>query len=195
MAASQLPEAQRTAVILCRYEGLSYEEIAEKGIHRNKLRVFNFPIKPSFAKAPKSMQEARRKLDLPDGIFTFLFVFGAEGRGPVKKYLTVLMEKKVAAQVIVVCGHNKALKADMQSFVARYTGPLAVRVHGFARNLVDYVAAADVVVGKSGPNQVFETLMQEKPIIISSFLAGRKRRSSSGSGSWGSSSPCSACRP
>jgi RNA polymerase sigma-70 factor, ECF subfamily len=25
----QLPEAQRTAVILCRYEGLSYEEIAE----------------------------------------------------------------------------------------------------------------------------------------------------------------------
>jgi len=28
-AVQELPEAQRTAVILCRYEGLSYEEIAE----------------------------------------------------------------------------------------------------------------------------------------------------------------------
>jgi len=28
-AVQQLPEAQRTAVILCRYEGLSYEEIAQ----------------------------------------------------------------------------------------------------------------------------------------------------------------------
>jgi len=29
LAVQELPEAQRTAVILCRYEGLSYEEIAE----------------------------------------------------------------------------------------------------------------------------------------------------------------------
>ena len=28
-AVRELPEPQRTAVILCRYEGLSYEEIAE----------------------------------------------------------------------------------------------------------------------------------------------------------------------
>jgi RNA polymerase sigma-70 factor (ECF subfamily) len=45
----QLPEAQRTAVILCRYEGLSYEEIAEvlgcsvsatkSLLHRARLRL------------------------------------------------------------------------------------------------------------------------------------------------------------
>jgi hypothetical protein len=30
------------------------------------------------------------------------------------------------------------------------------------------------VVGKSGPNQVFETLLQQRPIVISSFLANEK---------------------
>ena len=41
-------------------------------------------------------------------------------------------------------------------------------------NLADYIAASDVVVGKSGPNQVFETLLQRRPIVISSFLANEK---------------------
>jgi len=31
------------------------------------------------------------------------------------------------------------------------------------------------VVGKSGPNQVFETLLQGRPLIISSFLANEKQ--------------------
>ncbi|HUJ73953.1 MAG TPA: glycosyltransferase, partial [bacterium] len=46
---------------------------------------------------------------------------------------------------------------------------------GFVTNLSEYIAAADVVVGKSGPNQVFETLLQGRPIIISSFLANEKQ--------------------
>jgi predicted glycosyltransferase len=49
-----------------------------------------------------------------------------------------------------------------------------VAVRGYVSNLADYISAADVVVGKSGPNQVFETLLQERPIIISSFLANEK---------------------
>ena len=47
-------------------------------------------------------------------------------------------------------------------------------VRGYVNNLADYIAAADVVVGKSGPNQVFETLVQGRPLIISSFLANEK---------------------
>jgi len=35
-----------------------------------------------------------------------------------------------------------------------------------------------VVVGKSGPNQVFETLVQGRPLIISSFLANEKETTS-----------------
>ena len=51
---------------------------------------------------------------------------------------------------------------------------MQIAVRGYVTNLADYIAAADVVVGKSGPNQVFETLLQERPIIISSFLANEK---------------------
>ena len=47
-------------------------------------------------------------------------------------------------------------------------------MRGYVTNLAEYISAADVVVGKSGPNQVFETLLQQRPIIISSFLANEK---------------------
>jgi hypothetical protein len=94
--------------------------------------------------------------------------------------------------VVVVCGKNRRLQKDMESFCrgnaripapggnARIPAPggrtCAARfvVKGFVSNLGDYIAASDVVVGKSGPNQVFETLVQERPIIISSFLANEK---------------------
>ncbi|HUJ76036.1 MAG TPA: hypothetical protein VL359_14325, partial [bacterium] len=53
-------------------------------------------------------------------------------------------------------------------------GSMHIEARGYLNNLADYIAAADVVVGKSGPNQVFETLLQCRPLIISSFLANEK---------------------
>ena len=53
-----------------------------------------------------------------------------------------------------------------------------MEVQGYVTNLADYIAAADLVVGKSGPNQVFETLLQERPIVVSSFLANEKETTS-----------------
>ena len=47
-------------------------------------------------------------------------------------------------------------------------------MRGYVTNVADYIAASDVVVGKSGPNQVFETLLQCRPIVISSFLANER---------------------
>ena len=77
-------------------------------------------------------------------------------------------------QAVVICGRNERLRADMEAFAAGPTGTIAIQVRGYVNNIAEYIAASDVVVGKSGPNQVFETLMQNRPIIISSFLANEK---------------------
>jgi len=152
----------------------SRREIVEKGIPRETIRVFQFPIKPSAARRTVGREEVRRELELDPARFTVLICFGAEGVGPVRQYLKEIMAGGLAIQVVVVCGRNQILKRMLEKDVAAYRGEAHIVVRGFVTNLPDYVAAADLVLGKSGPNQVFETLMQERPIVIASCLANEK---------------------
>ncbi len=152
----------------------SRDEIAEKGIPATRLREFQFPVKPSFARRKESKATLRRKLQIDVKPFTALLFFGAEGVGPVKKYIAALIERKLAIQAVVVCGRNQRLQRDLETLATGSTGTVHIVVRGYVNNLADYIAAADLVVGKSGPNQVFETLVQGRPLIISSFLANEK---------------------
>jgi processive 1,2-diacylglycerol beta-glucosyltransferase len=153
----------------------SREEIVEKGIWARKVKVFQFPIKPSFSPRKESRAVLRRRLGLAPKPFTVLFFFGAEGVGPIKKILATLIQRGLALQAVVICGRNERLKRDIESLAKGPTGALQIDVRGYVMNLAECISAADVVVGKSGPNQVFETLVQGRPIIISSFLANEKQ--------------------
>jgi UDP-N-acetylglucosamine:LPS N-acetylglucosamine transferase len=75
----------------------------------------------------------------------------------------------------VICGKNRELFQQMEKLSKRTRKGFHLVVRGYVDNLADYIAASDVVVGKSGPNQVFETMIQERPLIISSFLANEKQ--------------------
>ena len=152
----------------------SRDGIVSKGIARQTVKVFHFPIKPSFARRTQSPAVLRGRLGLDRKPFTVLFFFGAEGVGPVKKFIAVLIERGIALQAVVICGKNEKLKADIENLARSRTGSVRIQVRGYVTNLADYIAASDVVVGKSGPNQVFETLLQCRPIVISSFLANEK---------------------
>ncbi|HEY9593490.1 MAG TPA: glycosyltransferase [Spirochaetia bacterium] len=152
----------------------SRDEIVEKMLPESRVKVFPFPIKPSFSRRAEPVTTLRRKLGLAQKPFTVLFFFGAEGIGPVRKFVTALIERGLTLQVVVVCGRNEKLRTDIDAMAHGRTGHVHIEVRGYATNLADYIAASDVVVGKSGPNQVFETLLQGRPIVISSFLANEK---------------------
>jgi UDP-N-acetylglucosamine:LPS N-acetylglucosamine transferase len=152
----------------------SRDGIVSKGIARQTVKVFQFPIKPSFARRTQSPSALRGRLGLAKKPFTVLFFFGAEGVGPVKKFLAVLIERGIALQAVVICGKNEKLRADIENLARGRSGSVQIQVRGYVTNIADYIAASDVVVGKSGPNQVFETLLQCRPIVISSFLANEK---------------------
>ncbi len=156
----------------------SRDEIIEKGIWARKVKVFQFPIKPSFSPHRESRTVLRRRLELAQKPFTVLFFFGAEGVGPVKKILATLIQRGLAIQAVVICGRNERLRTDIEALAKGATGALQINVRGYVTNVAEYISAADVVVGKSGPNQVFETLVQGRPLIISSFLANEKETTS-----------------
>ena len=152
----------------------SRREIVAKGIAARKVRVFPFPIKPLDAKraSPSGRCGASSAWSATHSPCCSSSVPRASGR--CRKYLAAVVERGLDLQAVVVCGRNGRLKTDMEAFADGPTGSVRVAVRGYVSNLADYISAADVVVGKSGPNQVFETLLQERPIIISSFLANEK---------------------
>jgi UDP-N-acetylglucosamine:LPS N-acetylglucosamine transferase len=155
----------------------SRHEVVAKGIPANRVKLFPFPINPEFRRRTTSAVRLRAHLGLAEEPFTVLLFFGAEGQGPAKKYLAEIAARKLDVQVVVICGRNERLQADLEEEARRPRGATRLAVRGFVSNVPDYIAAADIVVGKSGPNQVFETLLQWRPIVISSFLANEQRTS------------------
>lgn len=155
----------------------SRREIVGKGLSARRVKLFPFPLNPEFRCRTTPPAILRRRLGLAEKPFTVLLFFGAEGRGPAKKYLAEIIERGLDVQVVVICGRNDRLRADLEDEARHPRGSVRLAVRGFVTNVPDYIAAADLVVGKSGPNQVFETLLQLRPIVISSFLANEQRTS------------------
>lgn len=155
----------------------SRDEIVAKGLPARRVKLFPFPLNPDYRRRTASPALLRRRLGLAEDPFTVLLFFGAEGRGPAKAYLAEIAARGLAVQAVVLCGKNERLRKDLESDAQRGRGGVRLAVRGFVSNVSDYIAAADLVVGKSGPNQVFETLLQRRPIVISSFLANEQRTS------------------
>jgi UDP-N-acetylglucosamine:LPS N-acetylglucosamine transferase len=155
----------------------SRDEVVAKGIPANRVKLFPFPINPEFKRRTIPAARLRARLGLAEEPFMVLLFFGAEGRGPAKKYLAEIAARNLDVQVVVLCGRNERLRVDLEEEARRPRGAMRLAVRGFVSDVPDYIAAADIVVGKSGPNQVFETLLQERPIVISSFLANERRTS------------------
>lgn len=155
----------------------SRDEIVAKGLPARRVLLFPFPLNPDYRRRTTSPALLRRGLGLAAEPFTVLLFFGAEGRGPARKYLAEIAARGLAVQVVVICGRNERLRRNLEADALHGHGAVRLAVRGFVSNVSDYIAAADIVVGKSGPNQVFETLLQVRPIVISSFLANEQRTS------------------
>jgi UDP-N-acetylglucosamine:LPS N-acetylglucosamine transferase len=70
-------------------------------------------------------------------------------------------------QVILAVGTNQALLARFKDVKNVYTLP-------FTKQIAQYMAAADVVMGKAGPNTLFESVMLGKPFIATAYIPGQE---------------------
>ena len=141
----------------------STNRLSRMGVCKNKLETIGWPVKQAFFKK-KSKINIRRQLDL-DHRFTSVFLLGGEGIATVSKPLIVsLATSSNPIQLVVICGRNKSLFYALKSMQIPH-----LKVLGFVENLADYIFAADVVVGKSGPACVYESLVVGRPFLITGY--------------------------
>jgi UDP-N-acetylglucosamine:LPS N-acetylglucosamine transferase len=73
-----------------------------------------------------------------------------------------LNEADSGVQLILICGHNQKLAAQLKGLPTRK--PIAVV--GFAQNVEYYMALADFFIGKPGPGSISEALQFHSPVIV-----------------------------
>jgi len=157
----------------------SAEYLARIGVPREKLCVAGIPIDPLFEQ-PADAAETRRKLGLSTNEFVVLLSAGGYGVGPVEQLVTDLVEVRKPWQIVAIAGKSEQLKKRLDS-LAKSAGrnpsgqPRLVAV-GFTAEMDQYMAAADLLIGKAGGLTTSEALARELPMVLVEPIPGQEER-------------------
>jgi processive 1,2-diacylglycerol beta-glucosyltransferase len=157
----------------------SAEYMARIGVPREKLRITGIPIDPLFA-TPADRGAARKHLELDAGAPTVLVSAGGEGVGPVEQVVRGLLAMQRPWQVVAIAGKSEKTRRRLEE-LSRQTGTLpsgAPRLCavGFTTEMDQYMAAADLLVGKAGGLTTSEALARALPMALIEPIPGQEER-------------------
>jgi len=112
----------------------------------------------------KVKQELKIKEDL-----VFLIVSGSEGSGAILKILPSLINCPKPLRVFVACGKNQALYQNVlgikKSLASFGQSKALITPLSFTKDMRLYMQAADLIIGKAGPNTLFESVATLTPFF------------------------------
>jgi len=149
------------------------------GIPANKITVSGIPIDPVFAQA-KDKIEMRRKHQLDLDRTTILLSAGGFGVGSVEPLLAALKPVQQRIQVVAICGRNEELRKRLSKAAAKSKSDENVLLQpiGYTKEMDEYMAASDLVLGKPGGLTTSEALAKGLAFIIVNPIPGQEERNS-----------------
>jgi len=120
-------------------------------------------LKPRFYQETVVDRVAERKrLGLDPVRPTGIVLFGGHGSRVMVDIAKRLDQSGLDVQLILICGHNRKLVAELKSLKTR--NPMLVE--GFTANVEYYMSLADFFIGKPGPGSISEALQFHLPVIV-----------------------------
>lgn len=139
-----------------------------KGIDESRLHLTGMPVRAQFLQDYSAKRTATlTALGLDPALFTIFLQGGAEGAAGIDQTVKSMLAPDRPIQIILAVGTNKQL-------ASRFSGIGHLSVLPFTRNIASYMAAADVIAGKAGPNFIAEAVMQGKPFLATAFIPGQE---------------------
>jgi UDP-N-acetylglucosamine:LPS N-acetylglucosamine transferase len=125
--------------------------------------VSGMVLKPKFyQQAALDRASERKRLGLDPDCPTGVVLFGGYGAQVMLDIAERLDESDTAVQLIMLCGHNRKLAAELRSLKNRRP----ILVEGFTTNVEYYMALADFFIGKPGPGSISEALQFHLPVVV-----------------------------
>jgi len=174
------------AMWLCRTVNRYYVAIPEAaeylagiGVPREIIRVTGIPVDPLFA-VPVDKTAARKHFSLDPAATIILIAAGGYGIGPVEQLVRDLLALKRPWQIVAIAGKSEDVKKKLEA-VAASAGNLQSGLSrlvpvGFTKEMDQYMAAADLLVGKAGGLTTSEALARALPMALIEPIPGQEER-------------------
>jgi UDP-N-acetylglucosamine:LPS N-acetylglucosamine transferase len=123
------------------------------------------------------VDQIRTQLKLKKQILTFLLASGSEGTNFITTILPSLVGTTTPLQLIISCGSNKSLYRSMkflQKVLKKTKSKLIITPVGFTNKLHLFMQASDLVIGKAGPNTLFESVATRTPFFAITHISGQE---------------------
>ena len=143
------------------------------GVPTDRVHVTGIPIDAAFG-VRRDVVATRARHGLDPQRPTVLFLSGGFAAGPMARAIVGVWADRPDAQVVAVCGKNARLLRRVKA-LPRPAGALLVPL-GFTNEVPDLMAAADVVVSKSGGLSTSECMASGRPMVISASIPGQEER-------------------
>ncbi|HLX59511.1 MAG TPA: glycosyltransferase [Ktedonobacteraceae bacterium] len=139
------------------------------GYDPQRVHLTGWPVREEFYHAGQvDRQEILSYLGLEPGRFTVFLQGGGDGATDYWKSARPLLAACKDMQIILSAGTYRAL-------LRRFRSIERLRVLPLTREIAPFMAASDVIMGKAGPNVLFEAMALEKPFIATTYFPGQEK--------------------
>lgn len=147
--------------------------LVARGAPRAAVVATGIPISGRFSVKPDP-KAIRQVLGLRDDQNVLLVLSGGFGMGPVAEILEQLDTVTLPFQTVVVTGRNEELRRELAATDRRHP----THVLGFASNMHELMAIADLIITKPGGLTSSEALALGKPLFILNPIPGQEAANS-----------------
>lgn len=144
-------------------------KMIHRGMPKNKIMIFPFPINNKFLQITKTRGELQKEYSIDPSKKTILSSAGGQGIGKNTVFAKELVKKNIPVNIILVCGKNEKLKAEMEKFKTDNPSQANLIPLGFSTNMNELHLVSDITMGKAGASATFETLLMKKPVIFTDW--------------------------
>lgn len=147
--------------------------LVARGATSENIIATGIPISARFS-ANAARDSIRKTLGLRDDLPVMLVLSGGFGMGPVAEILTELDKVGQQFQTVVVTGRNEELRRELAAADRKHP----THVLGFASNMHELMAIANLIITKPGGLTSSEALAMGKPLFILNPIPGQEAANS-----------------
>ncbi len=121
-------------------------------------------------KKETNTEKIRKQLKITATLPTLLFSSGSLGNQFSSNLILFLLNQNLPCQILFVTGSNTKLKKKVESFGKWFpNSKIKITTFEYVENMNELMAASDLVIGKAGPNTLFESVLSLKPFLATNY--------------------------
>ncbi len=136
------------------------------GLPEKKIKIIGWLTKKDFYQASYQKKNSAE--------FVILFCGGSWGRLHLLKILPLFLNLPLKTRLILVAGKSRLLYFGYQLFKIAVEKKTKIEVYRFLNDLERFFCQSDLIVGKAGPNLLFESVAAGRPFLAISHIPGQE---------------------